>query len=113
MADAAPAAAHGADAAHHSPEEIRRHVRIYYMVFGALAFLTIVTVGVSYLHFSHGMAIGVALLVATVKATLVALFFMHLSNEKSIIYWCLALTVAFFVVLMLVPMFTDNETRHL
>jgi cytochrome c oxidase subunit 4 len=116
MADHGHAHGHEAGVAHahaHSPEEFRKHVRLYYMVFGALAFLTIVTVGVFYLHLAHGMAIAVAIAVASVKASLVALFFMHLSDEKRIIYWCLLLTVAFFIVLMLVPSFVDLETRHL
>ena len=87
----------------HTPEEIHKHVRIYIAVFAALAFLTVVTVAVSYLHLPVGPAVAVALVIATIKAALVASFFMHLISEKHIIYWILALTVIFFVVLMLLP----------
>jgi cytochrome c oxidase subunit 4 len=86
-----------------SPEAISRHVRIYVGVFVALAFLTVVTVAVSYLHLPVASAVIVALVIATVKAGLVALFFMHLSWEKAIIYSILLLTVIFFVVLLVLP----------
>ncbi len=107
------AAAGGAEAhAHegHSIEEIRAHVKVYYTVFGALAFLTIVTVAASYLHLATGKAIALALAIATVKAGLVAAYFMHLISERKIIFWCLALCAAFFIVLMAIPAFTYLET---
>lgn len=95
--------------AHAAHDDIRSHVKTYYMIFGALMVLTGVTVGVSYLHLSIPLAITVALLVALVKGSLVALFFMHLSNERKLIYWVLALTVIFFVFLMAVPLFTNTD----
>jgi len=88
---------------HDSPEAIHAEVRKYMMVFGALAVLTVVTVAVSYLDLSIGMAVVVAMIVASVKGTLVAAYFMHLLDERSTIYWMLALTVFFFAVLMIVP----------
>jgi hypothetical protein len=39
----------------------------------------------------------------------VALFFMHLSNERRAVYATLALTVVFFVFLMAIPKFTEND----
>ena len=48
-----------------------------------------------------------ALVVATIKASLVACFFMHLISEKKLIFWVLALTVVFFVFLMLIPTLTS------
>ena len=87
----------------HSQEEIKKHVRTYIAVFAALAFLTVVTVAVSYLHLPIGPAVAVALIIATIKAALVICFFMHLISERHIIYWILALTVVFFVALMLLP----------
>ena len=41
---------------------------------------------------------------------MVAAVFMHLSHEKRWIYGALLLTVVFFVVLMLVPLFTTLDT---
>src|SRR6266567_2829712 len=90
----------------HASDDISKHVKTYFMVFGALMVLTIVTVGVSYLHLPTHQAIVVALLIATIKGSMVALFFMHLNHERKMIYWVLALTVVFFAVLMLVPLAT-------
>lgn len=84
-------------------EAIRKHVRIYIAVFAALAALTVVTVTVSYLHLPLRKAVAVALAIATVKASLVALFFMHLISERSVIFWILALTFIFFGVLLALP----------
>ncbi len=101
-------AAHSGHAAH-DPAEIDRHVRIYIMVFASLLVLTVVTVAVSYLHLSVGPAIAVALFIATVKASLVALFFMHLVSERQVILLILALTAAFAVVLLLLPVITNLD----
>ncbi|MDE2890336.1 MAG: cytochrome C oxidase subunit IV family protein [Gemmatimonadota bacterium] len=91
-----------------SAEEIRKHVRVYILVFAALAVLTVVTVGVSYLQIeSIAATVLIALFIASIKGGLVAGYFMHLVSERQIIYWVLALTVAFFVVLMLLPSFTE------
>lgn len=95
------------DQQHHghddSPEAIRKEIRRYMIVFGALAVLTIVTVAISQLHLPTWQAVGLALVVATVKGSLVAAFFMHLVSERKLIYAVLALTVFFFGVLMWGP----------
>jgi cytochrome c oxidase subunit IV len=44
-----------------------------------------------------------------IKGSLVAGFFMHLISEKKLIYAVLALTVAFFIVLLFVPVITHNN----
>jgi cytochrome c oxidase subunit 4 len=95
--------------AHAGHDDIRSHVKTYYMVFGALMVLTTITVGVSYLHLATPMAITVALIVAAIKGSLVAMFFMHLLHERKVIYWALMLTVVFFVFLMFVPLFTNLD----
>ena len=93
----------------HAADDIKKSVKTYYMIFGALMLFTVITVGVSYLHLPIPMAILVALAVATIKGSLVALFFMHLSHERKVIYWALMLTVIFFVFLMFVPLFTNLD----
>ena len=80
--------------------DIDRHVRVYITVFVALMVLTLITVAVSYLDFSIPMAVTVALLIATVKGSLVACYFMHLISEKKLIHAVLILTAAFFVALL-------------
>ena len=94
----------------HSAEDIKKHVRTYIMVFVALLILTLVTVGVSYIHLPSilGRTV-VALIVAGAKATLVAMVFMHLKSERPFIYLSLALTAVFFVLLFALPMWTEGD----
>jgi cytochrome c oxidase subunit 4 len=89
--------------------DIQKHVRTYILVFAALAVLTVVTVGVYYLDLSTGAAVALALLIATVKGSLVACYFMHLISEKKLILAVLALTVSFFIVLLLLPVLTSLD----
>ena len=93
----------------HDPAEIDKHVRTYIMVFATLLVLTMVTVAVSYLHLEVHEAIAVALVIATIKASLVALFFMHLISERQVILFILALTASFAVVLLLLPVITNHD----
>jgi cytochrome c oxidase subunit 4 len=89
-------------------EEIRKHVRVYILVFVALATLTVITVGISYLHLPTHTAIIFALIVATIKGSLVACYFMHLISERKIVYWVLFVCFVFFLHLMLLPTFTSH-----
>ena len=75
--------------AHDSVDDIKKSVKTYFMIFGALMVLTIITVGVSYVHLPVAAAVTVALVVATIKGSLVALYFMHLLHERKVIYWVL------------------------
>ena len=86
-----------------SAEEVKKHIEIYMKVAGALGVLTIVTVLASYLDVAVPVAIIIALIIAITKGSLVASFFMHLVDERKAIYWALALTAVFWVVLILVP----------
>jgi len=89
---------------HHSPEEIKREIRVYLIVFGALAALTALTVWACYgLKMPVHTAILIALAIAVTKGFLVAGFFMHLLSERKIIYGVLILTVFFFAVLLWGP----------
>src|SRR5512143_1796353 len=89
--------------------DIDRHVRIYVTVFVALMALTIITVAVSRFHLPLPIAVSVALLVATVKGSLVACYFMHLISEKKLIYAVLGLTAVFFVALLALPAVTHSN----
>ena len=93
----------------HAAADIDRHVRIYITVFVALMALTIVTVAVSRFHLPVPLAVTVALLVAIVKGSLVACYFMHLISEKRLIVAVLALTAVFFLVLLALPAITHNN----
>jgi cytochrome c oxidase subunit 4 len=86
----------------HSPAEVAKHVRVYLIVFVSLLVATVITVALYAVHFdSVAVTIGIALLVATVKAALVACYFMHLISEKRLIYIMLGFTVFFCAGLML------------
>jgi len=94
----------------HSHEiDLDKHVRTYILVFVSLMVLTVITVGIYYLHLPTRAAIGLALLVAVVKGSLVACYFMHLISERKLIYWVMALTVLFFVFILLLPVFTQLD----
>jgi cytochrome c oxidase subunit IV len=94
------------DPTHDHAADIDRHVRIYITVFVALMVLTVVTVAVSYLDLPVGTAVTLALIVATIKGSLVACYFMHLISEKKLIYAVLILTLAFFIPLLALPVLT-------
>lgn len=89
---------------HHSPEQIKKEIRVYIWVFIGLAALTGLTVYACYgLKMPVHFAIMIALAIACTKGFLVAGFFMHLLSEKKLIYSILALTVFFFAVLIWGP----------
>ena len=80
---------------------------VYFAVFGALLVLTVVTVGVSLLGLPPVESFIVAMLVATVKALIVSLWFMHLISEDRFYGFILVSTVFFmglFFVLTLVDL---------
>ncbi len=89
--------------------DIDKWVRNYMYVFGALLVGTVLTVAASYIELPTGPAIALALFIACAKGSLVVLFFMHLIDEKKLIYWVMALAVVFFVFEMFVPLITEND----
>ena len=122
---AAPAAAYdsGYDSglgsaadAHHghddSPEGIRKEIRRYLMVFGALAVLTLITVAISRLHLPTHQAVALALAVAAIKGSLVAAFFMHLISERKLVFGVLLFTFFFFGMLMWGPWHQRHNAKE-
>ena len=93
----------------HSIESIKNHIRIYLIVFGALGVLTVITVLASYLEVSTSEGIFLALIIASVKASLVAGYFMHLISERNTIIWILLLTVFFFFVMIFLPLISNTD----
>jgi cytochrome c oxidase subunit 4 len=85
------------DHSHDDAAHVAKHVKMY-LVVGALLFIgTGVTVWLSYVDFgSQNWNIIVAMIVATVKAGLVAAIFMHLKGERATI-WRFLFFTAFFV----------------
>jgi len=90
-----------------SHADVQKHVRAYLLVFGALALLTVLTVAASRVEVSQRLHITIALVIATIKASLVAAIFMHLFWERGAsIWWTLLFCALFFAVLMMLPSFT-------
>lgn len=92
-----------------SPEAIKKSVKLYCFIGLLLFFGTVVTVAVAVVPWLDFGARGfdtadcvIGLTIATIKASLVMLIFMHLNHEKPMIYgiylcgifmafWCMAL----------------------
>jgi caa(3)-type oxidase subunit IV len=98
-----------------SPEDIKKSIKLYLVIGGALFVGTVLTVMVATVPWmdigDHGfdkwdMILG--LLIATTKATLVALIFMHLNHEKNMIYWLFGSGI-FFATAMVLLIFLAKE----
>ena len=82
MAELTKKKAHDDDHAH-GPGEVHAHIgsyKSYGTIFLALIFFTVLTVAVSYVHLGRANLL-VAVLIASIKATLVCAFFMHLKDD--------------------------------
>ncbi len=85
-------------------------VKKYVTVFVALLIGTVVTVGAYFCHIpSVPLTIAIALFIASIKAFLVAGWFMHLIDEKKMIYGILAATAFFFVGLMFLTVWSMQD----
>ena len=109
----APAPAAGHDHSHesgHGHEDHASHIRLYWSVGAALLVGTVVTVLARHLEFnSVYLTVAVALFIATIKAFLVAGYFMHLLSEKKTIYLIMVTTAAFFVGLVGLIMWSSSD----
>ena len=97
MADNAPRMSE----AHGHTEAMPHHKVNYFLIFGILVVLTIVTVGVAFLNIEkEWIKVILALAIASIKASFVALFFMHLKFESKMIYFIIIVPLTFTVVLV-------------
>ena len=95
----------------HSEEKHLTSYKTYFIVWIVLMILTITTVYVSYLDFGT-LNIVVAMVIASLKAGAVALFFMHLKFEDSIT-WLFALFPLGLLFLLIGMTILDTFTRIL
>lgn len=94
----------------HTPEEINQEVSRYLKVFAVLIVGTIVTVLASYLDLpSFAFTVALALFIATIKGFFVAGYFMHLMDEKKMIYGILGATVFFVTGLMFLTIWAMGD----
>jgi cytochrome c oxidase subunit 4 len=85
------------------------HTRGYVAVFAALLALTVATVGAAALQSGGATAVTIGLAIASVKAALVAVFFMHLWQERRLVHIALAFTAVFFVGLIALTLWTEAD----
>src|SRR5512145_1558019 len=94
----------------HENIEHHSHVGRYLAVLVALLVLTVLTWWLSRFHIPGGWGVVVALGIASVKGTLVALFFMHLWDQRGA-NRLVFLTSVVFVALLIGLTLSDNATR--
>jgi caa(3)-type oxidase subunit IV len=99
---------------HDNHDDVSSHIKKYLLIGALLILFTGITVALSFVDFSEwglgessNMIIG--MIVATFKASLVMLIFMHLNHEKKLIYKFLAITTAFAIVLFTLFIFSGGD----
>jgi cytochrome c oxidase subunit IV len=86
----------------------------YFAVWGALLLGTYITYRATLLDlylFNHSLNAAVALIIATTKALLVALFFMHLRHASEKLLKLVVISTLFFLLILLALSMADYGTR--
>ena len=95
-----------------SSKDLSQNIIKYWKIFAILLVCTVFTVLAAQTNFdienSIAGGIFVGLTIAVIKGYLVASNFMHLNDEKKIIYWILLLTVAFLTMLLFIPVLWES-----
>jgi caa(3)-type oxidase subunit IV len=94
-----------------SAHDIAKHVRLYKIIGAVLIAGTIITVLAANVKLGIMLGITVAIIIAAVKGTLVAGYFMHLFDERRLIYGVLALTGVFIVALIGLLLFSYGDQQ--
>ena len=116
MSDATTPAGRIPEEPHGTTTFAKHHKVNYLFIFFSLVILTVVTVLVA-MHRFHNEVVNLllALLVATIKATLVAMFFMHLKFEGKLIYliFFVPLVLCVLMIVALIPdILMNNPDTH-
>ena len=107
--------AHDGHAHDEDDGEVHAHVgayRTYIAVFFGLLFFTALTVGVSYVHLGRAN-LAVAVIIASIKAALVCVMFMHLKDDKRFNSLILVAAITFIGVFFALTMNDTNYRTHL
>ena len=114
MSDHSPSSTSATSDGHeHHEHDWNAHVKTYLKVGAVLFAGTVITVAAAFLpifdlhHRAANITLG--LLIATVKCSFVALIFMHLKNEKKLIYKFLLFTVIFFGVMLFLILSNQSD----
>ncbi len=98
--------AHGHGGADHVPHVLP--LTHYFKTYGALLVLTVITVGASYVNLGTQVNLVLALGIATIKATVVALIFMHLYWDQKFFAIIFSSSVLFLAIFLAFTMFDTN-----
>ncbi len=91
-------------------ESAKSPLKMYFAVWAALLMFTFITYKVAFIELGPFNAV-VALVIATLKATLVALFFMHVWHAGERLIKVVVGGVVFFLLLLLTLTMADYLTR--
>ncbi len=83
--------------------------KTFFLVWFALILLTGITVGVSYLDLKH-LGFTVGLLIATIKCTLVLMYFMHMRWDRPVFIWFFIAAIGTYVIFVILT-FADYAFR--
>lgn len=83
--------------------------RTYYVIFGLLLLLLVATVGATWIE-AGDWNFAIAAGIASVKAVLILLFFMHVKDSKPLI-WVIACASFFWLAILFGITFSDYLTR--
>jgi cytochrome c oxidase subunit 4 len=84
--------------------------KTYLNILIALVILTVLTVTAAHIEMEHTWHILIAILIATIKASLVAAYFMHLKYDDKM-YRVILVAAVFFVIVMFTFCITDIMSR--
>ncbi len=99
------------DQEHAGQYDVHTHISsqgFYVLILSVLMLLTLLTVGVSYIHLGR-LNLVVAVVIASIKAALVVTFFMHLKYDNKFNALILVVTLLFIGVFFAYVM---NDTEH-
>ncbi len=95
---------------HAKSEHTKSPLTTYFTVWVTLLFCTFLTYKAAFIELGRFNA-AVALTIATIKALLVALFFMHLKNAHERLLKLVVISTIFFLFILLVLSMADYGTR--
>ena len=84
--------------------------KVYLLVFATLICMTLITVDVAFYNLGL-LNFYIAIAIATTKATIVVMYFMHVKYSPRLT-WLFALAGVFWFIILIVLTFSDYLTRH-
>ena len=97
--------AHAGDHAHAHVMSVPTH----WAVFGALLALLVITIAIAFVNLG-ALGVAVAMTIATIKAVLIILYFMHVKFSSKLI-WIFSSAAFYWLLILLALTFNDYFTR--